>query len=291
MKSTLYLSIFIPLLLLSEDIKSKTLLERLAQPKLIINSSYLGEANVKGSEGNVEVYKNRININNAFVGFSYTNWAFEWDNIEDLPFGDGKSQPIKQMHGFNLNTRLPFPINDKWFSLSSLSVKSTFEESPKDSLSFGFFSFASYKASKEHTFQMGAFGNFHSVSKLILPVISYSYRARMRDGVQVILGFPRTYVSYYATPSTLLRLGGIYSQSVIRLSDESSIAAAGFIEAKDYMGNIGATYYLDKQMEIRADLLYALKRDFITYDQGGSELSNYSIEPSLGLALKLVWWL
>lgn len=291
MQKIVYLLLWLSFVSQASEQLKKTLLERLAAPKIILGSAYLDSADVKGSKGSVQVFKNRLMINNAFIGFSYTNWSFNWDNVADLPFGDGQSQPIEQMHGLSLDLRVPYRINDVWFTLSSLSVRSTFEKSPESSFGFGIFSFGSYSLSDDHTFQVGAFANYHPVSTLVLPVISYSYRARKRNGTKVVFGFPRTYVGYHINDVTLLRLGGIYSQSVIRLGDESTISASGFIEAKDYMGNVGFTYVPIETIELKADILYAFRRNFITYTSDGATIDSYSIEPSPGVDLKLIWWL
>lgn len=272
-----------------EEALKKGLLERIIQPKLSLESSYLSHANIKGSEGSVEVHKNTLKINNDIIGFSYSNWAFAWNNIQDLPFGDKKTSPIKEMHAFKLNINAPYFVNEKWFVLSSASIRSSFEKSMNGSYGAGLFSFASYKINNNHTVQMGVFANYHKVSTLVLPVISYSYRARQNDGLQVVLGFPRTYIGYQVDKATLLKLGVIFSQSVIKLSDDSSIENAGFIEAKDYMGNVGFSHEFNEHLRLESNLLYSLKRDFAIFDAQGNEQTSYAIEPSLGANIKVVW--
>ena len=150
-------------------------------------------------------------------------------------------------------------------------------------------SFASYKLDDEHAIQFGAFANYHPVSTLALPVISYSYRARQSDGFKFILGFPRTYVGYHVNEAALLRFGIVFSQSVIRLSDTSLIEESGFIEAEDYMSNLGLSYELNENFNIQTDLLYGMKRDFTIYSKNGNELNSYSIKPSPGFSLKVTY--
>lgn len=272
-----------------EETLKKGLLERIIQPKVSLESSYLSNANIKGSEGSVEVHKNTLRVNNDIIGFTYSNWAFAWDNIENLPFGDKKTSPIKEMHAFKVNINVPYFVNKKWFILNSASFRSSFEKSMSDSYGAGLFSFASYKIDESHTIQMGAFANYHKVSTLVLPVISYSYRARQYDGLQVVLGFPRTYIGYHANKATLFKLGMIFSQSVIKLSEQSSIENSGFIEAKDYMGNIGVSHEFNKHLKIESNILYSIKRDFTIFNAQGNEQSSYSIEPSIGASIRAVW--
>lgn len=287
MKFLMLVVLFFPLLVYGEQSSKKAGLEKMIEPKVSLESSYISDASLDGFDGSVAVTKNRLRVNNQILGFSYTNWAFDWDNLTRLPFGDGIHIPIEQMHSFKINANIPYFINEKWFVLTSLSVKSTFEKETKKSYGAGLFSFASYKLDKRHTIEFGAFANYHPTATLALPVISYSYRARESDGFKFIVGFPRTYVGYHINEATLLRFGIIFSQSLIRLSDASVIESAGFIEAKDYMSNVGVSYDINENFTIESDLLYSVKRDFTIYSKDANELQSYSIQPSLGLTIKV----
>ncbi|OYZ66786.1 MAG: hypothetical protein B7Y17_01070 [Sulfuricurvum sp. 24-42-5] len=267
----------------------KSVLERIIQPRISYESSFLDDAKVSDTDGSVQVYKNNLSINNEFIGLSYTNWKFDWNKIETLPFGNGSDAPIDQIHGLALNLNILKKINDRWFLLTSLSLKSTFEKETKDSYGANLFSFASYRLDEDHSFQMGAFVNYHPTSTLALPVISYSYRTKFHDGWQLMLGFPRTHVGYHINEQTLVRLGMIYSQSLVRLSDTSPIEASGYVEAKDYMSNLGITYELTKNIKLSGDLLYTINREFIIYDSHANETQNNTIQNALGANVRLVY--
>jgi len=274
-------------LLVANDSPKLSLLERLAQPKVSIQSSYLNDARVASTQGSVRTFKNRLNINNAFAGFSFSSWNFQWDNVADLPFGDGQNAPIEHMYRLKLDLRLPYRISDKLFMLSSISATSTFEKEMQDSYGANIFSFFSYALDDENTFQFGAFANYHPVKTLALPIISYSYRARKTDGLKLVLGFPRAYIGYHINEKLLLNTGMIYSQAVIRLSDASTISPKGFIEAKDYLANLGLKYEINDDFLIVSDLLFAFSREFSIYDNKGHSDATYTINPSLGALIKL----
>lgn len=267
----------------------KTLLERIIEPRLSLESAYLSAAKVKGTQSGLSVAKNSIKINNEIVGISYTNWTFNWDTVSALPFGDGIHAPIEQMHSVKVNLNLPYRVNEKWFLLTSLSANSTFEKETSGSYGAGLFSFASYAINKDHTLQLGAFANYHPIRTLALPVVSYSYRSRQRDGLQAVLGFPRSYLGYHQNSALLYRLGMLFSQSVIKLGESSTLSRSGYIEAKDYMANVGITYDISSHFNLQTDLLYSLKRNFTLYDAGGVQLQKHAIEPSLGANIKLIY--
>lgn len=283
-KITLFLSLSGAALFAQEQRLS--LLEQITQPKMSFQSDFLSDAKFEGYEGSVKTYKQKIQINNDIMGFSYSRWDFDWENENALPFYQGKT-PIDSMNRFKLYANWPLHINDKWFMLNSVNVNSTYEKEMSHSLGAGITSFFSYKVDDKHTVQLGAFANYHPVKTLALPVIGYSYRARKRDGLKMVLGFPRAYVGYQITPEILLNAGMIYSQAVIRLADDSGIEPGGYSEAKDFQSNLGFRYEINTNFELSADLLYAFKRDFTIYNHHADEVDSYSIEPSFGGMVKL----
>ena len=269
--------------------EEKSALEKMIQPRIAYESAYLGEAKVAHTDGSVEVYKNNLRINNELLGVSYSNWKFAWNNIAALPFGDGVRPPIEHIHAFALNINMPKKIDEKWFFLASLSLKSTFEKETEDSYGANIFSFASYRLDEEHSFSMGAFANYHPTSTLALPVISYSYREKFKEGWQVILGFPRTHVGYHVNEEVLVRFGLMFSQSLVRLADSSPIEKSGYAEAKDYSSNLGLTYRLNENLTFAGDLLYTLSREFIIYDAHAKEVQNSTIQNAFGVNLRVVY--
>lgn len=281
------LAIALPSLAFAQEGEKKEGLQKMIQPKVSYESSYLSEALVEGYGGGATVSKNTIRINNKMLGLSYSNWKFDWSGIDKLPFGNGIDTPLKDTHSIRLNVNIPYFINEKWFWLTSLSVKSTFEKQMSDSYSIGFFSFTSYRLDEDHALTLGAFANYHPTTTLALPALSYSYRARAHDGFKLILGFPRTYLGYHINEDLLVRAGFIYSQSVIRLSDASTITPSGFLEAKDYYNNLGFAYELNEDITLEADVLYSLKREFTIYSKDADKLNTYTIEPSLGANFRI----
>jgi len=289
LKVSLIYSLCCALLSASEDTQIKDSIERMSQPKVSLETTYISDSDISGSSGSFESTKNKISINNFFLGFSYTTRTFKWSKIEDLPFGDKVNKPIERSHTIQLDARLPYKINEKWFILNSLSLKSSFEDTMDDSYSVGIFSFASYKFDDEHTFQMGAFANYHPTTTMVLPIVSYSYRAMHRDGIKFVFGFPRTYVGYHLNRDTLISFGTIYSQSVVKLSNSSVIERGGYIETMDYMSNIGISYDFTKDFKIQADILYGLKREFTMYNSDGDSQETHEVDSALGANLRVVY--
>lgn len=285
MKRTVLLMLGCGLFLTAQEQKL-SILEQISQPKVTFQSDFLSDAKFEGYEGSVKTYKQKLQINNEIVGFSYSRWDFDWKNESDLPFYQGKT-PIDFMNRIKLYANWPLRINDAWFMLNSVNVNATYEEELSDAFGAGITSFFSYKVDDDHAIQLGAFANYHSVKTLALPVIGYSYRARETDGLKMVIGFPRAYIGYQISPVILLNAGMIYSQAVIRLADDSGIEPGGYSEAKDFQANLGFRYEVNKHFELSADLLYAFKRDFTVYDHNADEVDSYSIEPSFGGIVKL----
>lgn len=289
LKVSLICSLCCTLLSASEDKQFKDSIKRLLQPKISLETSYVSDSNISGSSGSFEGTKNKISINNFFLGFSYTTRTFKWSKIEELPFGDKVNKPIERTQTIQLDARLPYKINEKWFMLNSISLKSSFEDTMDDSYSVGIFSFSSYKFDDDHTFQMGAFANYHPITTIALPIVSYSYRATNRDGVKFVFGFPRTYVGYHLNRDTLINFGMIYSQSVVKLSNSSVVERGGYVKTIDYMSNIGISYDFTKDFKIQADILYGLKREFTMYNSDGDLQETHEVDSALGANLRVVY--
>ena len=285
MRHILLLSIALIYHLNAEE-KKPTLLEQIIQPKISFQHDYLSDAKFEDLQASVQTSKQKIQINNGIMGFSYSRWDFEWSDADDLDFYRGKI-PIESMQSMRFYANYPVRINEKWFMLNMVNINATYEDEYDDAFGAGISSFFSYKLDEKHSLQLGAFANYHSIKTLLLPVIGYSYRVRERDGLQMVLGFPRAYIGYHLSPKLLLNAGMVYSQAVIRLADDSGIEPQGYIEAKDYQGNAGFRYEVNKHFEVSADLLYAFKRDFNTYNRDAKEIESYSIEPSLGAIMKI----
>lgn len=273
----------------AQEVPKKELLERMVEPKLTAESAFLNQADIKGSSGGVSVMKNRIRINNEFASLSYTRWDFHWNGVESLDFSDKIHMPIKALQTLEAGVSAPVPINERLFILAQLSVSSSFEKEMQDSYKAGGFIFASYRLCKDHTIQTGAFSTYHPVRTITLPVLSYSYRVREQDGIVAVLGFPRTYVGYHATKESLFWLGALYSQSLAKLAKESYLAKEGYIEAKDYMANIGWRYRYSESLSLETDLLFSLSRDFRVYDKDADEVFYRRIENSWGASFALKW--
>lgn len=282
------ITLLITLLIFTANAEEKkpSLLEKITQPKLTFQSDYLSDANFEGFDASVKTYKQKIQLNNGMFGISYSRWDFDWDNAASLPFYKGKT-PIESMERVRLHANVPVFINDKWFMLNMLNVNATYEKEVANAFGAGVVSFLSYKIDDKHAIQMGAFANYHPVKTLALPVLGYTYRVREKDGLSMVLGFPRAYVGYHVTPKLLFNAGMIYSQAVIRLADDSGIEERGYVEAKDFQSNIGVRYEFNKHFELSADLLYTFKRDFTIYNNDANEVDSYSIESSAGAILKL----
>jgi len=285
MKRHILLSI-ISIYSLEAEEKKLSLLEKIVQPKITFQSDYLSDAKFENSQASLKTYKQKIQINNDIVGFSYSRWDFEWSDEEQLDFYRGKV-PIESMERIRLYANYPLRINEKWFMLTSANINATYEEEYDDAFAAGLASFFSYKLDDKHSIQLGAFANYHTVKTLVLPVVGYSYRVREKDGLQMVLGFPRAYIGYHINPKLLLNTGLIYSQAIIRLADDSGIEPQGYTEAKDFQGNVGFRYDLNRHFNISADLLYAFKRDFNIYNHNADEVDSYSIDPSIGATLKI----
>lgn len=254
-----------------------------------VESSYIEDAEVSGGEGRVSVIKNHLQIEHNDISLGYSHWKFDWDNVASLPFGDGFHSPITDIHSLQAALQKRGSINDEWSYFTFLSLKSTFEKEMEDSYGVNLLGLASYRIGEDHSFQMGGFANYHPTKSLVLPAISYAYRERSKEGWQLILGFPKTHIGYHIDQKSLLRVGVIFSQTLVRLSDDSVIEKSGYVEAKDTLSNIGITHQLIPSLSLSADVLYTLKREFTIYDANANEMQSHTIKNGFGGNVKMIY--
>ena len=143
MKKILIILLLPGLTLFAEEQKL-SVLEQITQPKVSFQSDFLSDAKFQGYEGSVKTYKQKIQINNNIIGFSYSRWDFDWKDENDLPFYQSKT-PIDSMNRLKLFANWPMRINERWFMLNSVNVNSTYEREMSDSFGAGIMSFFSYK--------------------------------------------------------------------------------------------------------------------------------------------------
>ena len=260
-----------------------------SQPIVNVESSYIEDAEVSGGDGSVRVIKNNLQIEQNNFSLGYSHWKLDWDNVASLPFGDGVKAPISDIHALQATLRQTKRINDQWSYFTLLSLKSTFEKQLNDSFGINLLALGSYRMGDEHSFQMGGFANYHPTESLVLPAISYSYRERSNEGWQLVLGFPRTHIGYHIDEKSLLRFGVMFSQSLVRLSDDNVMARARYVEAKDYFSNIGITYQFSPMLNLSADLLYTLKREFTIFDANADQIQSHTIKNGFGGNVKMIY--
>lgn len=281
------LLLLLPLLLYAAERLS--LLEQMAQPKILLDSAWLANAHVKGYDSSVRTSKQRLQVSNGFGGIDFSRWYFDWNDAAALPFYRGKA-PIKHMQRIKLYGNYYKKLNPDWAMLLMASVNATYEEElDGNAVGAGLMGFFSYRIDGDNSLQFGAFANYHPVTTLALPVLGYSYRARANDGFTAVVGFPRAFAGYHLKEGWLLRAGFVYSQAVIRLADDSGIEPAGYVESTDYQASAGLRVSMGTRWEFSGDLLYAFRRDFQIYDHSANEIDAYSIDPSVGAMFRVTY--
>lgn len=233
------------------------------EPKVSIESFYMPSRNAFKS------VKKRLRFGNDIFSLRYVHTSFDWEN----------KAPVDETHELRFGLNFPTFLNEKWFVLTMIHTKATFQEHLSNAISVGAMSLASYKLSDAHHIQLGVFGNYHPIASVFLPAFGYTYRLNARKGFSVIFGFPRTYITYSMTKETQLIIGAIYEQTVAKLN-------RGYMEFKEYMANVGVRYYLQEDGHFELNALYAIKSNMRFYRV---DVSNRSISSSIGIHFKWVY--
>ena len=65
----------------SESTKHKDTVSRILQPKLIVDTSYLDQANFSGHSGGYALDTTKIEVSNLLLSFEYERFHFNWGKI------------------------------------------------------------------------------------------------------------------------------------------------------------------------------------------------------------------
>lgn len=275
---------------LSTSMKEDTV-ARILKPKFTFETGYLDQANLNGSQGGFAIDESKFEVGNLLASFSYEKFRFHWHDIDKLPFGDGKTTPIKEMNRFKLFGRLPYQVDEDTLLLGGLGVSATYENEANDSLSYESFVLVSQELNAVDSWQLGGFIKYHPVQTIILPIFefTFNYNAPDKQGVYGHIGFPKTQIGYHITPKLRTDLGAIYRQAIAKLADDSPIDASGFSQVKSWRGEWAAYYQAFKQVEFKLALKYTLTREWYSYDKNYKQTQHHYVDNAIGAGLGVIY--
>lgn len=266
-------------------------LDAFLTPKLELTTSNLNAQAINGSKGQMALSTLEVKLSNVLGGIAYEEFHFDWDRIDQLPFGDGVHNPIEKMTRVQAFGRLPYPIDDKNMLLVGLGLSSTFEKQTDDSYSYDVFGLISHDLVSNASWQYGAYLQYHPVKTIVLPILEYTFNfnAQHTKDFYGHLGFPKTKIGYYLTPKWKTDFEAIYRQAIAKLDKNSVIDPDGYAQVKSWRGEWALYYLATKQLEIKTAVKYTLTREWYSYDRNYRQTQHHYIDNAIGFGIGLVY--
>ncbi len=261
--------------------------EGMARPVLDLNHQQMGYAGFRGDRGEVAYRQSGLSLGNALFDLSYNHWAFQWRQMEESRFSGGVATPLKELHAYRLGAKLPRATASGQMVMTQLFLNSTFEKEHSKSYGATAALYTTLPSRGEGVFTLGAVAYYHPVRTIGLPIASYNYRMRSREGWQASVGFPSNYIGYHTHHNWMWMANLSFNTATIRLRDESPIAPGGYLSLSDYLGGFGFRYTPTNHLTLTATLNATLYRDILTYDASGSRLDTHRLNPSYGARMGL----
>lgn len=265
-------------------------LQQLLQPVLLIETAQRAAAKINHHQGSMALKLNKIELHNAIASLSYEQLDFDWQKIDQLPFGDGTSPPIQTIHRLRGHIRLPCRLDENRLLLAELSLANTYEQGAKDDWSWESYLLYSKARDQRDSWQFGIFVQQSAVEVLVLPIIelTYNFNNPLREGMYGHLGFPKTQVGVHLTPKWRTELEAVYFQATTKLSADNSIQANGYAQVKSWRTQWVNHYLILPNLELSFALKRTLIRNWINYDASQNKQTEHQVEnaPSVSFGLQ-----
>ncbi|MCP4351686.1 MAG: hypothetical protein GY795_39980 [Desulfobacterales bacterium] len=251
-------------------------------------TAYIGPANVKGKNGEVGGYSASVATSLANLNFGYQYLSFGWDQVNDLPFGNGKDDPWEHLHSASVGYEYSKMADKRWGYFAGINVISQFEK--EISGSFGATGFAGMIFNIPESnliFQTGGVLSYNEVEITVMPLVGLEWNPGAKSGFSATLGVPATQVSYHYGPTAYVSLGLTMDGGMYRLSDDSTVEKEGYLEMESYSALLALGIELVENCDIQVGGLYFFNRDLTLYNKDGDNGRTYGLDEALGMFLNV----
>lgn len=284
-----YLPILLFCYFLTTPVHSDTQINSL-NPKVEVWGTHVSQSEFKdSSEGRFDYNTFGIKISNLLFNFQYANSDLNWENVDQLPFGNGKDDPVDKVNRFRLSGKYGIKLNEQMKWINSLGFNLAYETSTNDALSINYMTFIAHQLNQDYQVIYGGFMNYHPVRTRIFPIAGLNYRFKEPIGFVGLLGFPKSYIGYGFNPTWQLSGGVIFDQFLFKLKENSSLEADGYAEVESLQGDVSLRYAHNSRLTVTSSLRWSSEYRFIPYDSDGSKVKSYKLNPIYGLRLGIAY--
>ena len=241
-------------------------------------------ANVDGTDGETNINGYYATVKLSKLAFGYRYAGYEWENTDELPFGNGRDDPWKQLHKIFVSTGHDVMLGEYVGFFFNLRGFAQFEEETDDSFGgTGFAGLVLNLPEGQLRFRLGAEGVYHDIETSVHPYGSIDWNVDAPVGPSLSLGWPESAFRYRFDEYTEIELGcDAIFKDYYRLADQSPVKKQGYLEIKEYDAAIAFKFFPIEFLELKAGVNYKFEREYTIYDSDGENEKDYETDNAWG---------
>ena len=235
-------------------------------------------------QGEVESLSSGIGMNLAGVVVAYDYTSFAWEQVNQLPFGDGKQEPWEQLHRLNLGFDHSDMLNGHWGYFLYIGGVSRFEKEMNESYGAEGFAGLIYRIpSWRLGIRLGGGANYSPVKIEPFPIVSLDWNTSAQSGFHGAIGFPTTKIGYRFSPKASMSLDFDFGETdVYRLADNSSVKEKGYLETEGCRAVLSGTCSPIPRCSISVGGGVGFEKEFSIYDENGDNRKTHGLKDNPG---------
>lgn len=236
---------------------------------------YVADADFKnGGSSSVAVGQTSFKV--AGFSFAYENRHYTWDDVSELPFGDGSDDPWSNLHRLSAGWEFKGKIDQDWGYLGGVTLTSAFEEESDDAHGMALRGGASYKFSENLTGVLGLRVFKNQIRTSLMPFLGLNYEQFEKDGTGMFINFgaPSTEIGYVASPASTFRFAYNIDGRTYRLRNDSSVIERGYVETSTMKMGAYYDWKPTKLFHMSVGPEYSFERNLKLYDDDGDRFGD-----------------
>ncbi|THB65153.1 MAG: hypothetical protein D6E12_13230 [Desulfovibrio sp.] len=212
---------------------------------------------------------------------SYTLDSVSWNNPGDLPFGNG-DDPWNTLHAWDLGLNYTHNIDDAWSLIFGVSGSSAYEIETANSFGISGHAGVSYVLDGEWIFVAGVSVSHDALGTDVMPFGMITWMSPDMPGLVAVVGLPETSLTVPLTETISIKGYGELGGSTHRLSDDSSVAAKGYVSQMHLDTGIDLIWEPLDNLAVTLGGAYRPWGKMELYDSDGDDINDYNTEGGWG---------
>ena len=248
---------------------------------LEVDGMQIAPASLENKQGRYGMTRLRTAITYGSFTLGYTRREFQWQAVENLPFGNGRDDPWTGFNTLELKATRKGPVAGQWRYNFSAEVSSSFE-TELGSPSLDILAAGGYNFSPRFKVRFGLAMLLHEVRTVVVPLAALKWWGGGKSAEEplfsVLAGLPETIVTYHWSPRLDIAASLLVDSKVSRLADDSVVAVQGFAETRDIVSGIRVRFKPTPAFTVSAGLGYDAFRRLTLHDREGDEIAEYDVD-------------